>query len=357
MRLTFTDLPDYPGVLVDGSFDPLHAGHISYIHTARALAKGPLLCAVASDDYIRRKGREPLLPQASRVAVVEALGQIMAVYLKDRPTHEVLEQMKPAAYVKGADWRGKLPPEQVEVCHRLNIPILFVDTLEDSSTARLKAWALADADTSLDRLTAVMASQTETPAERYDADYFQGDWRTTTQPYTLDGRRMAEGMHPQILADVFPRQSMLDVGCGPGFLVELLRERGVEAGGIDPSPAAKALAVNRWVIQGYPANCPDKMADVVICREVIEHLSVNQITEMVADLFRLAKRVVYITTRFSADSVFDCATKDDLDPTHISMLSQPFLRSLCVLNGGTRRRDWEQELDHGKKGRVLCYEL
>jgi len=55
--------------------------------------------------------------------------------------------------------------------------------------------------------------------------------------------------------------------------------------------------------------------------------------------------------------VFDCQTKDDLDPTHISMLSQPFLRSICVLNGGRRREDLEAKLDHQHKGRVLVYEV
>jgi hypothetical protein len=37
------------------------------------------------------------------------------------------------------------------------------------------------------------------------------------------------------------------------------------------------------------------------------------------------------------------------------MLSQPFLRSLCVLNGGRRNRALESRLDHQGKGRVLVY--
>jgi hypothetical protein len=55
--------------------------------------------------------------------------------------------------------------------------------------------------------------------------------------------------------------------------------------------------------------------------------------------------------------VFDAATDFETDPTHISLLTQPFLRSLCVLNGGKRRRDLETRLDHQNKGRCLVYEV
>jgi hypothetical protein len=38
----------------------------------------------------------------------------------------------------------------------------------------------------------------------------------------------------------------------------------------------------------------------------------------------------------------DVATSDDLDPTHISMLNQDFLRVLFVLEGFKRRADLEE---------------
>ena len=120
---------------------------------------------------------------------------------------------------------------------------------------------------------------------------------------------------------------------------------------------ARTLADSPRVVRGYAFMAPDKCADVVICREVLEHVNVTQVARTIYDLFRIARKFVYITTRFSAASVFDCQTEFDVDPTHISLLSQPYLRSMCVLNGGTRRRDLEQKLDWQNKGRVLVYEV
>jgi SAM-dependent methyltransferase len=260
--------------------------------------------------------------------------------------------------VKGADWEGRLPPEQLSACGRVGTEIVYIPTPKDSSTARLRAWALADADRSLDRLEAFMSGQDD--ADRianFDTGYFTGDWRTTTEAYTWEGRKKAEGRHPKIVKECFEGLTVLDVGCGPGYFVRMLREVGMDAGGVDPSPDAIALSngFQDRVVCGHVSQMPPKIAHVAICREVLEHLTVYDVPALVGDLFRVARKFVYITTRFSSDGVFDAATDFETDPTHISLLSQPFVRSLCVLNGGKRRRDLETKLDHMNKGRVLVY--
>ena len=361
MRADFHSLPSYSDhVLIDGAFDPLHAGHVSYIAAARALQKGPLLCAVASDDQIRAKGREPLLPQESRVAVLEALCDV--VYAKSEPTEQVIERMGPRAYVKGWDWKGKIPPEQESACVRVGAPIWFTCVPQDSSTARLRAWALKDAEQSLDRLEAFVAWQgtdLQKQIQAFDTEYFQGEWRTTTGPYTWEGRKKAEGRHPKIVKECFDGLTVLDVGCGPGYFVRMLRELGMDAGGIDPSQAAIDLSngLADRVVCGDVARMPPKIAHVALCREVLEHVPVVEIPALVCELFRVARKFCYITTRFSEGAVFDAATDFETDPTHITCLTQPFLRALCVLNGGKRRRDLEQRLDWQNKGRCLVYEL
>lgn len=355
--VTFDQLPQFANhVLVDGAFDPLHAGHIAYLAAARALQKGPLLCAVASDEQIRAKGREPLLPQASRVAVLDALCD--AVYAKDRPTEEIIMQMDPVAYVKGADWEWKLPQAQLSVCELRDVPISYVQADTDSSTARLRAWALKDADQSLDRLEAFMAAQRYPAATDFDTEYYQGEWRQGA-PYTWESRKTAEGRHPKIVKECFDGLTVLDVGCGPGYFVRMLREVGMDAGGIDPSRDAVNLSngLADRVVCGDVSQLPSKISHVVVCREVLEHVAVNDVPAMVAELFRVARKFVYITTRFQDGAVFDAATDLETDPTHITCLSQPFLRSLCVLNGGRRRRDLEQRLDWMQKGRVLVYQI
>lgn len=360
--MSFADLSAFADhALCDGAFDPLHAGHLAYLQAAHRLTSAPLLVSVASDADIRAKGREPLLPVEQRAAVLEALGCVAAVHVKETPTEDVLAQMRPHGYVKGDDWRGKLPFEQRAVCARYGVPIHYTDTPLASSSGLLADWAIRDADRQLDTLQAYMAAQAVTPAERYDREYFEGTWRTTAPAYTLEGRRVAEGRHPEIIANLWPGHSVLDVGCGPGFLVKFLFDLGVDVWGLEPSAEAIALApktVAHRIAQGDTAHRRPH-EDVVICREVLEHLTVKQATALVADLFRLARKAVYMTTRFhpSPRSVFDVTDERDIDPTHATLMTLPMLRALCVLNGGKRRRDWEQALDWQNKGRVLAYEL
>jgi cytidyltransferase-like protein len=136
----FDELPQYRGLvaLVDGAFDPLHAGHIEYFRQARAIWP-TLLCNVASDDYVRTK-HPVLLPQEQRVAVVDALRDISYTHLSDaHTTDDVLEQLQPLAYIKGLDWRGRLPARQVELCRQYEIRLLFLNSVRESSTRLLRA--------------------------------------------------------------------------------------------------------------------------------------------------------------------------------------------------------------------------
>jgi cytidyltransferase-like protein len=354
-------LRDKNCVLLDGAFDPLHAGHVRYFTDAiKAFPSSLLVVGVASDDDIRAKGREPLFDQQTRCTVAQAvMGRGYAI-AKDGPTEHLISRLKPAAYVKGADWKDKLPDEQLAACSLNGVQIVFLNTVTDSSSGALRRWALRDAERGLDRLETFIANQAVSylSPPTFDRNYFLGDWRGDA-PFTFEARKKAEGRHPKIVKEVFDGLNVLDVGCGPGHFVRMLRELGVDAGGIDPSKDAVALSngIADRVVHAGVADMPAKIAQVVICREVLEHVPVTGIGPMVSELFRVARKFVYITTRFSEGSVFDAATDFDTDPTHVTCLTQPFLRSLCVLNGGRRRRDLETTLDHQNKGRVLVYEV
>jgi bifunctional ADP-heptose synthase (sugar kinase/adenylyltransferase) len=137
--LTFEELAIYRGkvTMVDGGFDPLHAGHIEYFQKARALGR-PLLCNLADDDYIGTK-HAVLLPSDQRVAVIDALRDIAYTHMSDHTTEDVLRQLQPFAYVKGKDWEWRLPAEQVRICQRWGIRIAYVETVAESSTRLLTA--------------------------------------------------------------------------------------------------------------------------------------------------------------------------------------------------------------------------
>ena len=136
--LSFERLRDHAGkvAMVDGAFDPLHAGHIAYFVAASALDV-PLLCNVASDDYVSTK-HPPLLPEDQRAEVVDAIRYISFTHINHHDTEIILEQLRPRYYIKGADWRGQLPARQVEICGRCGIDIVYLDTQRDSSSRILQ---------------------------------------------------------------------------------------------------------------------------------------------------------------------------------------------------------------------------
>jgi D-beta-D-heptose 7-phosphate kinase/D-beta-D-heptose 1-phosphate adenosyltransferase len=100
-------------VATGGCFDLLHAGHVATLRSARALGDCLVVC-LNSDDSVRRlKGLErPLVPEADRVAVLEALGCVDAVVPFDERTPEaVLQRLRPDVFAKGGDYALAHLPE------------------------------------------------------------------------------------------------------------------------------------------------------------------------------------------------------------------------------------------------------
>lgn len=124
--------------MADGGFDPIHAGHVAYLEEAAALG-APVLCNVSGDHWVGRK-HPPLLPEDERVVVVDALRAVTYTHLSRTTTEEILEQLRPRYYAKGADWRERLPAEQVAICARNGTEIVYLDTVRNSSTRILQTY-------------------------------------------------------------------------------------------------------------------------------------------------------------------------------------------------------------------------
>jgi cytidyltransferase-like protein len=124
--------------MVDGGFDPLHPGHIAYFREAAALGH-PVLCNVAADDWVGQK-HPPLLTQAERAVVIDAIRWVEYTHLALSATADVLTALRPRFYVKGSDWRDRLPVSERDVCADLGIEVVFLDTVTRSSTAILERY-------------------------------------------------------------------------------------------------------------------------------------------------------------------------------------------------------------------------
>ena len=141
MIVAFDELAQYRHrvAMVDGAFDPLHRGHIEYFRAAAQL-DAPLLCNVASDRYVSTK-HAPLLPETDRAAVVDAIRYISYTHINRFDTETILRELQPKYYVKGKDWEGRLPPEQVRICREHGIEVVYLDTMLDSSSRILRRFA------------------------------------------------------------------------------------------------------------------------------------------------------------------------------------------------------------------------
>ncbi len=302
--VAWDDLPGLAGkvVMVDGSFDPLHDGHIEYFEQASKLGF-PVLCNVTPDSITEEK--HPVMLQAShRARVLDALKTLTYVHVSDRPTVNVLRRLQPKTYVKGPDWEGQLPEKEIQACAELNIEIAHTSGLTNSSRKLLSSISPRPPTLQeLDGFEAFLANQDATGSSGFDEGYFADTWRDNEAAYTLEARRQIEGRHPALVSDVFSPERVLDAGCGPGILMQLLAEFGLDVTGVDHSDAAQALAdpeiksrIHVAELKELPFS--DDSFDLVICREVLEHIPLRDYLTVIGELRRVSSRYVYVTTRF-----------------------------------------------------------
>lgn len=104
-------------VFTNGVFDILHVGHIRYLSEARALGDG-LIIAVNADESVRgfKGDLRPIVPLEERMEMLASLACVDYVTsFETRTPVPLLEQIRPAIYVKGGDYREADLPEAVVV--------------------------------------------------------------------------------------------------------------------------------------------------------------------------------------------------------------------------------------------------
>ncbi|MEI8167856.1 MAG: methyltransferase domain-containing protein, partial [Chloroflexales bacterium] len=114
----------------------------------------------------------------------------------------------------------------------------------------------------------------------------------------------------ELVATINP-PSMLDAGCALGLLVEQLRLRGVQAEGVDISEFAitnAPEAVRPFVRVGSVAEPFGRRYDLIICIEVLEHMSRED-----------AERAVANFCAHSDDVIFSSSPLDFKEATHFNV--------------------------------------
>ncbi len=116
----------------------------------------------------------------------------------------------------------------------------------------------------------------------------------------------------RIVRDIGPA-TVLDAGCAVGFLVEALRDRGVEAYGIDVSEYALAQVPPAIGDAFRRASVTDPFPrdyDLIVCIEVLEHLPARAAEAAVANICAHTRDVIFSST----PSDFDEATHVNVQP-------------------------------------------
>lgn len=144
----------------------------------------------------------------------------------------------------------------------------------------------------------------------YDAAYFAGH---LGEPYHRGNQRWTDffaNVADEIVRQLHPA-TVLDAGCAIGFLVEALRDRGVDAVGFDVSDYAISQLPAELEPHCWVASVTDEIDghyDLITCIEVLEHLTVEQGEQAIGNFAR------------HTDVVLFSSTPDDTDePTHTNV--------------------------------------
>lgn len=137
----------------------------------------------------------------------------------------------------------------------------------------------------------------------YDRDYFDKPKDVCSESGYAGYTPQEPGIDPavHITTTYFHPRRVLDVGCAKGYVVDKLRQKGVDAWGIDFSRYAVEAAPDR--VREYVAvgdvldiHFPDDSFDLVACIETLEHLTPDRTIRAIAELYRVTSDKLWVTT-------------------------------------------------------------
>ncbi len=135
---------------------------------------------------------------------------------------------------------------------------------------------------------------------------------------------------------------LLDVGCGRGEFLLLLREQGKKARGIDLSDsmlaeaAAMGVETEKAEALAYLGSLPDRSLGGLFSAQVIEHLAPDALTRLVAEAARVLRPgAPIVLNTVNPLSLFALSQIYFLDPTHRAPVHPEYLRHLLERSGFT----------------------
>jgi 2-polyprenyl-3-methyl-5-hydroxy-6-metoxy-1,4-benzoquinol methylase len=217
----------------------------------------------------------------------------------------------------------------------------------DFDRIRLQYETIIHAELRALRQKASFSAPTAPPAPRASADFQDVDWLRFAEKFR--GSESAIKQRHRIYAIRFREHApVLDIGCGRGEMLEVFRESGIEARGIDLNQDSlavcrgKALQVEAADLFAYLDALPDRSLGGVVCSQVVEHLPPERLPELIrlAHAKLRSDGLLAIETP-NPECLAIFATHFYLDPTHRHPIP-PALMSFYLEEAGFGRIEVER---------------
>ena len=123
-------------VMVNGTFDILHPGHIALLNTARSYGDA-LVVAIDTDRRVKElKGSDrPINNQLFRRIMLSNIKAVDLVELFDSKEEliELMKRYQPDIYVKGSDWKH----DKESTAHQYCKEVIYYDRIEEYSSTKI----------------------------------------------------------------------------------------------------------------------------------------------------------------------------------------------------------------------------
>lgn len=124
-------------VTTNGCFDILHVGHVRYLEKTKTF--GDYLIVLLNSDKSVKSIKGPSRPinnEMDRAEILSALRCVDYVVLFDEDSpRNLLDEMKPDVYTKGADYTMETLPE-ADIMRKNGTRVEFIDFVEGKSTTK-----------------------------------------------------------------------------------------------------------------------------------------------------------------------------------------------------------------------------
>ncbi len=125
-------------VATNGCFDILHVGHVRYLQKTKSFADYSIVLLNSDKSVKSIKGENrPINPESDRAEILTALSCVDFVVLFDEDSpKELLDEIKPDVYTKGADYNMDNLPER-DIMIKNGTKVEFIEFVEGKSTTNI----------------------------------------------------------------------------------------------------------------------------------------------------------------------------------------------------------------------------